>query len=258
MMARSFGGSNYFTIGSAIRNTTPFSWAGWAYPTSLASAHTIACISGSSSSNGHYLFIPAAGADNLIARSVEAGVTRDARTTATVSANTWFHACGVWSTTTSRTVYLNGGNAVENTGSSSPTGLANTGIGAETTTGGPTKQWVGRLAEVALWNVVLVANEVRWLARGVSPLCIRPDALIGYWPLLSRTGNAIDYSSGGNNLTDTNTVGVAEGPPTQPPFGLRRRTFISVASGLALVHNVNENVDIAGASSRQSIPIVGS
>ena len=76
----------------------------------------------------------------------------------------------------------------------------------------------GRIAEAAIWNVALTDSEVQALASGVSPLRVRPESLQAYWPLFAVTGNAIDYSGKGNDLTDNGTVGVADHAPVGPMF----------------------------------------
>jgi hypothetical protein len=42
----------------------------------------------------------------------------------------------------------------------------------------------GTICEVALWNVALTADEFAALGKKVSPLLIRPTALVHYWPLI--------------------------------------------------------------------------
>jgi hypothetical protein len=41
----------------------------------------------------------------------------------------------------------------------------------------------GKVAEVGIWNVILANEEVVALAKGFSPLMIRPASLRGYWPM---------------------------------------------------------------------------
>lgn len=63
-------------------------------------------------------------------------------------------------------------------------------------------QWVGSLAEIALWNVYLTAAEQATLSRGFSPLFVRPSALVFYAPLIGRNSPETDLRGG---LTGTVT-----------------------------------------------------
>lgn len=60
--------------------------------------------------------------------------------------------------------------------------------------------WDGRMADVAVWNVKLDANERTSLAFGHSPLLIRPQSLLFYTPLI-RSGNDLK----GKTATATST-----------------------------------------------------
>ena len=57
----------------------------------------------------------------------------------------------------------------------------------------------GRIAEAAVWNTDLTADEIASLgADRVSPLLIRPDNLIAYWPIIGRTSPEINLMGSGN------------------------------------------------------------
>jgi len=57
----------------------------------------------------------------------------------------------------------------------------------------------GRVCEVAVWNIVLASKDLEMLGKGISPLHVRPDALIFYAPVV-RDGQDI---IGGFSLTAT-------------------------------------------------------
>jgi hypothetical protein len=46
--------------------------------------------------------------------------------------------------------------------------------------------WAGQIAEYAIWTEVLTADEMAALAKGISPLLVRPQALLRYLPLLQK------------------------------------------------------------------------
>lgn len=61
----------------------------------------------------------------------------------------------------------------------------------------------GKIAEVAIWDVALVeASEIPALAKGISPLLVRPQSLKGYWPIIGNVSPEPDLRNG-NNATLT-------------------------------------------------------
>ncbi len=46
------------------------------------------------------------------------------------------------------------------------------------------REFDGRIAEVAIWDVILTADEAAILSKGYSPLFVRPQNLVAYWPLI--------------------------------------------------------------------------
>jgi hypothetical protein len=94
----------------------------------------------------------------------------------------WQYGLGVFTSNTSRIVYLNGA------GTADATSLAGTTTdrlsllyGAR----GPTPQqyFGGGIAHAAVWSAALTAREAVALASGASPRSIRPGNLVAYWPL---------------------------------------------------------------------------
>lgn len=143
---------------------------------------------------------------DVIRAQATSGVFRRSETTATLTANTWEQAGAVFASTTSRTAYLEGVAATENTQASNPTGLDTTSLG-RVGIAIPTNYYDGLLAEVGIWNVALTDAEMATLAKGFSPLFIRPGNLVAYWPLIGRNSPETD-SVGGFNLTLSGGTGV--------------------------------------------------
>jgi len=131
---------------------------------------------------GFYLFagdngkIYAVAADNNVFASAEA--------TTSYSANTWQHICGVFSSNTSRTVYLDGASSATNTNSVTPTIRDIVTIAAARKSGNVDNYLNGSLAEVAIWSAALTEAEVKSLAAGMSPKLVRPQSLALYVPLI--------------------------------------------------------------------------
>lgn len=80
-------------------------------------------------------------------------------------------------------------------------------------------QFDGRIAELAIWTDDIGAAGFAMLAKGFSPLMVRPDALLCYWPLIGNYSPEIDLISG-KNATVNGTVAAASHPriiyPTRP------------------------------------------
>ena len=128
------------------------------------------------------------------------------RTTSGYSANTWHHACGVFTSTTSRAVYLDGGSSATGTGTRSPETPTQIQIGIFA--GDNIQYFDGRMAEVGIWNVALTADEIASLADGMTCDKVRPQSLVFYAPLV----RSLQDVRGGLTITNNNTATVANHP----------------------------------------------
>lgn len=208
-MAYSFNGSNQrLTPASVPVTAVPLTMACWFRANNTT--HAGALITFTNSQSGlNYLTLYANGnATGDPVQIVDQGSSNFAQfgTSTGFSANQWHHACGVRSSSTSRTVYLDGGSSATNTTSIAPTGINEFNIGSFQTAAG---NWLnGQIAEVGIWNVALTAAEVASLADGMTCDKVRPDNLVFYAPLVR---DLIDYS-GGLAITNNNTATVANHP----------------------------------------------
>jgi hypothetical protein len=126
-----------------------------------------------------------------------------------LSANVDYHLCGVWTSTTSRTPYLDGVAGSTNANSvSPPANISLIKIGARIASSTLGAFFNGRVAEVGIWNVALTAAEVASLADGMTCDKVRPQSLVFYAPLVR---DLIDYK-GGLAITNNNTATVANHP----------------------------------------------
>ncbi len=146
------------------------------------------------------------------------GTNESAITSTTITANTWQHACGVVHSTTDRRVFLDGGGKGTNTLDRTPANLDSIDIGNEGDSS-PGDNWIGRIAEVVIWNVALSDAEVAQIATGIPQWRVRPADVVAYYPLFGNADPEVDLSGNGNNLTLFNTPGVASHPPVSLPFG---------------------------------------
>jgi hypothetical protein len=111
--------------------------------------------------------------------------------------NAWHSVLGVFASSSSRIVAINGSKKTENTDSVSPNAslLNLISIGRRSTT---YEYLTGQVAEVALWSAALTDDELVSLAKGFKPSRIRPQNLVWYSPAVR---NLIDLKRG---LTITN------------------------------------------------------
>jgi hypothetical protein len=102
--------------------------------------------------------------------------------------NVWEHAAAVFSGNSARAAYLNGGNKGTVASSATPSGINEVFVGNDIFG----EYHDGAIADAAIWAAALDDAEVAALALGVSPLLIRPSALVAYWPLIGQASPEID------------------------------------------------------------------
>ncbi len=148
---------------------------------------------------------------NKIVNKIRDGVAGTIRATGatTITNGIWYHGCAVYTSATDRAVYLNGASEATSVTSVTPAGLDTSGVGVLNGTG----FFDGRIADAAIWNAALSANEIAALAAGVSPLRIRRLSLAAFWPLYGYQSPEQDLV-GANSLTLTNSPTAAGGPPS--------------------------------------------
>lgn len=123
----------------------------------------------------------------------------------TYTANVWNHLLARFSNPNARTIYLNpllgiqvgsDSTVVSMGGMSSP----ELGIGHEAQLSHVTKC---TLAEIGIWNSRLESDDIKALARGASPILIKPETLISWCPLVQEED--LDFITG-VSLTQTGTA----------------------------------------------------
>jgi hypothetical protein len=126
-----------------------------------------------------------------------------ANTSGTHTTNTWHHACGVWSSSSNRTVYLDGGNTGNNTVTRVLNNVVNINIGNSTIVGSVGLQ--GDICEVAIWNIALSLDNITTLSKFISPYYISRNNLVFYSPLIRN----IQDLSGTTNISSANSPSVS-------------------------------------------------
>lgn len=186
-MARRHSSGVYHTGSVPLAGFTyPFTLSSWFRNLNLAKgdAHTLLSIeSNLGENNGNISLI----ATETLGRACVAVGTVDGnqfycQSTASPAQGEWAHYAGVVNAFDNRTVYLNGGNSASGTGNYGDVPATKNMLHYGYLYGGYDRA-EGDICESAIWSAALTAEEITALSRGVSPLLIRPSALVVYWPV---------------------------------------------------------------------------
>lgn len=205
------GTSQYLNTASAPATAAPLTMAAWFYPNNATDNFALMSVTDNAEAGSNRFGITILGAvagDPIQAFAQQGAANGTTNSTAGFTANAWNHACGVFTSSTSRTVYLNGGNSATNTTNSTPAGVNRVRIGARFLNGTPGVFFNGSVAEVGIWNAALTDAEIASLANGVACRLVRPQSLVFYAPMIR---DLIDVR-GGLTITNNNTATVAVHP----------------------------------------------
>ena len=222
-MARTFTASSgqYLSNANALVTATALTMACWFKANDVTNQRSLISINDGTNDNrwwmlelrGH-LAGDFVGARTRAAGGDAAGVTSSGYTT-----GTWYHAVAVFTSATSRTCYLNGGNSGSDTTNLDPSAaVTTTTIAKRSTVGGGSDHMDGQIAEAAIWNLALGANEIQALANGYPPTKIQSQALKGYWPL-GFSSPEVDWSGNGKTMALTGSPTISDHAPVMPQFG---------------------------------------
>jgi hypothetical protein len=223
----------------------PLTLACWFNPDNVTADHSLLGMFDDASSNdGFYMSVGGSAANDPLNVVTVAGASFAVATKNGCVAGLWQHAGGVFQATNSRTPYLNGVAGTPETSTRTPAAIDNTWIGKYR--GGSTLFADCSVAEAAIWNAALTADEMAMLALGVSPLLVRPGSLVHYWPIIGRYSPEIDLV-GGLNLT-LNGAGITTVDHPRVFYPGRRRSFsIPIGGGGSFVLTADPgSVAIAG------------
>jgi hypothetical protein len=184
-MASSFTGAANSNIRCASTPVTaaPLTMACWFYSTNNANAQVMMSICESVDSDRFQLAALGNAAGKNISCYVEEGGANDntCQTLTGYTVNKWHHAAAVYSSSTSRSVFIDGGS--KDTGNNTsyvPQGINEILIGARRLNGSIGAAFFGLIAEVGIWNVALTDDEVLSLSKGFAPYLVRPQNLRFY------------------------------------------------------------------------------
>jgi hypothetical protein len=219
MALSGWSSSNYVSLGSGLVTAAPATLACFGRTSVTALSQRIMGLHNSASaSNRNYLRLGIAASDVPVAVAADASGFDPANGPAAISANTWHHFCAVFASTTSRSIYLDGGNKATDTSSRpAPTGINIVSIGVDFVSGSPGNAFAsggtGMIAEAAVWDVALTDEEVAALAKGIPPIMIHPQNLRCYLPLVRSL-----FDAKGNAFAITGSLTPADHPRMYAPI----------------------------------------
>lgn len=114
----------------------------------------------------------------------------------------------------------------------------------------------GTVAEVALYNTALTADDVTSLKYAITPMLVRPDMLLGYWQLRGAGSPEPDLIHA-MDLTINGTVAVADHPRMYDRSTTQTRRWHTVSSGHTLAVGVAPETDTATAITHSKARALG-
>lgn len=245
-MSRSFDGTNDAlsysgaVVDATNVDTTPKSFACWIKRgrATTGSDEFLMCAGTTAAPTSHYLALSISGTDTIQARARTTS-NANATSSATITDTTnWHLVVAVFTSITSRTVYVDGNAGVTDTTSKDPvtaTDLFRIGATPEAAFG---SEYQGLIAYPTVWNnLALTSGNVSSLwngGAGVDPLTIQNASIVAHWRL---TGNvspepssvgSFDLTLSGTTFSSDNPFSISGGgsgvvPQFMNVYGRRRR-----------------------------------
>lgn len=179
--------ANYIQEGSTPITANPVSMSCWFNANNLTVSSVLMAISNAGATAYHALVFDGANAyglgdDRVIIDSD--GVAFAASASAIGSAGVWNQMGFVAASNTSRIAYLNGVAGTTETTNRGPSLWNHLNLGALRSTTTTFRPVDGAFGECGMWNAALTTAEMAILAKGYSPLFVRPNNLVRYWPVI--------------------------------------------------------------------------
>lgn len=182
-------------------SVTPVTLSCWVRPVAYAADQTVLALT-SSTDITPYMLLRLSSADpgklRVFHRGSTAATEGWAQSTNAVATNQWTHVAGVLASLSARTAFVGG-----TPGTTDTVAVPGHGTNTQAVVGALRRTtylqgFNGSIADAAIWNVALTADEVASLAAGASPLTVRPQSLVFYAPL-----------TGESTTTEVNLIGPA-------------------------------------------------
>ncbi len=205
----SSGTDEFLEKDSAIVTAPPFSISAWIRPNSFTSSAAFVQLANKSTSDDRFRMYISSSSQKYTFAVDDNGSQAFAEVNVVLSTGVWVHAAAVEVADNDHRAYLNG-TLKTATLQKNPAGVDRTSIGRAGDSS-PTNFFDGDIAHVAIWNVALSSDEIDSLVVGVSPLKIRRDSLVAYYPVGGQSPE-LDVV-GGNDLTVNGTPLQSDEPP---------------------------------------------
>lgn len=178
---QSGNGTDYIQ-GTASLFTYPFTINFWFYPTISGIGNIPMFVLHNTTDNQRHVIQINTSTTRLIYNAFTTAIAQ-ATAGANYTTNAWNMATAVGTSSTSRTIYVNGGSSATNTTSRAVTTPTRWLAGANYT-GSISPAYEGRICEIGIWNVALGAADIASLYTGTKPPSIKPQNLKVYVPLI--------------------------------------------------------------------------
>ncbi len=218
------GTDDYLSKSTAIFSglTYPLAFVAWVRPDDRGAQYAVASDSGSGTSKQIRL---GAGSSGKFIMGMRGSSAQSPSAHYSNSNTTWFHLVGAFIANNDQKLYVNGTLDQTQTSSADISDFADSdkfyiGTGVQSGTNITGRTWEGGIAEVAAYAADLRADEIAALAKGVSPLLVRPSALVGYWPLGGAYPSTVMDPIGQNTLTANGGASVESHPRIIYPTGV--------------------------------------
>ena len=193
----------------------PFTLACWARTDTDAADQALVWLGDKDSATsviGSLEFLAVDGGNRYVCVKSVSGAAEGSALAGDYSTNTWHHVCGQFTATTLRRVILDGVSVDTDATLVSGATADRVSIGRRGDST-PSAYLSGAVAEAAIWNQPLNQPEIVALAKGFSPLMVKPQNLVAYWPLGGFAGSNDHDRLGDYDLSALNTPSWRDHPP---------------------------------------------
>lgn len=249
-MARTFNGTNQDIIGASnpITSGSVGTLAYW-FNTGVNPSNSISFLVGSG--DGSFSGMGFVSGSAKLAYWM--GGAASSNLTYTTSA--WHHAALQVAAGPTATLYLDGAadNNPQSSGMTTGSGRVSLAVGV----GNSSNRYdyvACSLADAAIWNVALTANEIKALAAGFRPGQIRPSALVWWLPLDGIASPEPDYSGFAINGTLENSPTLATSAPPLTLLTPRSPAVLAAAAASTVTFRTTLSTIGTRAGSRQVTP----
>lgn len=192
----------FLELDTPVEGFPPYAVSFWVYLDDLTPDQTLFSVADKDSLDQYVAVRVVGGVPQLKVKS--GGTEGIAIASGSMTVNTWHHIYIDSSDTSNRRILLDNANEGTDTTTVNPTGLDRTALG-RLGHQSPLEYMSGRVAEVAVWSAPLDDKDLPQLLLGISPLKVRPELALVYWPLLEvPTGNGAELVSDWTTYTPSN------------------------------------------------------